>query len=184
MAQVRQLAKDDPFAFESFAVELCHPGFKANVHQSRDGGVDGRGVLLHPAEGFENRREVIVQCKAGKPTIDQVRSFAWNITKPKSKAVAGVFITLDYKVDGKEVWTPEMKKIARSLKRFKVAGAAEKYPRLQHWHCARANLRNREETLFEGLPNLPDLAHRDGEALRKVEISVEQSDFWKGREEE
>ena len=99
--------------------------------------------------------------------------------------IAGVFVTLDYKVDGKEVWTPEMKKIARSLKRFKVAGAAEKYPRLQHWHCARANLRNREETLFEGLPNLPDLAHRgDGEALRKVEISVEQSDFWKGREEE
>lgn len=179
MAQVRQLAKDDPFAFESFAVELCHPGFKANVHQSRDGGVDGKGVLLHPAEGFEKRREVIVQCKAGKPTIGQVREFAWNITKPKSNAVAGVFVTLENKVEGKKVWTAEMQKIARSLKTFQVAGAAEKYPRLQHWHCSRANLRNREETLFEGLPKLPDLAHRDGKALRKVEISVQQSDFWK-----
>ena len=178
MAQIRQLAKDDPFAFESFAVELCHPGFKANVHQSRDGGVDGKGILLHPAEGFENRREVIVQCKAGKPTIDQVRSFAWNITKPKSKAVAGVFVTLE-----KEHWTPEMKKIARQAGQFKEAGSARKFPRLQHWHCSQANLRNREETLFEGLPKLPDLAHRDGKALRKVEISVEQSDFWKGREE-
>ena len=183
MAQVRQLAEDDPFAFESLAVELCHPGFKANVHKSRDGGVDGKGVLLHPAEGFEDRREVIVQCKAGKPAIDQVRAFAYNITKPKSKAVAGVFITLEEKVEGKKVWTPEMHKIAQSLKKFSIAGSARKYPRLQHWHCSRANLRNREETLFEGLPNLPDLAHRDGKALRKVEISVAQSDFWKGTEE-
>lgn len=178
MAQVRQLAEDDPFAFESFAVELCHPGFKANVHQRKDGGIDGKGILLHPAEGFEGRREVIVQCKAGKPTIDQVRAFAWSITKPKSNAVAGVFITLE-----KEDWTGEMQKIAQSLKKFKLAGSAEKYPRLQHWHCAKANLRHREETLFEGLPKLPDLAHRDGKALRKVEISVQQSDFWKGREE-
>ena len=178
------MAEDDPFAFESFAVELCHPGFKANVHQRKDGGIDGKGVLLHPAEGFEeSRREVIVQCKAGKPTIDQVRAFAWNITKPKSNAIAGVFITLEKKVDGKDVWTGEMQRIARSLKKFKEAGSARKYPRLQHWHCSRANLRHREETLFEGLPSLPDLAHRDGKALRKVEIRVEQSEFWKGREE-
>ena len=179
MAQLRQLAKDDKFAFESFAVELCHPGFKANVHQRKDGGIDGKGVLLHPIEEWEGRNEVIVQCKGGPPTIDQVRAFAWNITKPKSNAIAGVFITLE-----KEDWTPEMKKIARSAGKFKEAGSARKFPRLQHWHCSRANLRNREETLFEGLPSLPDLAHRgDGKALRKVEISVEQSDFWKGREE-
>ena len=95
--------------------------------------------------------------------------------------IAGVFITLDYKVDGNEVWTPEMKKIARSLKRFKVAGAAEKYPRLQHWHCARANLRNREETLLEGLPNLPALL-----GLNKKALIPKQSDFdyWHATQEE
>ena len=228
MAQVRQLAEDDPFAFESFAVELCHPGFKANVHQHKDGGIDGRGVLLHPAEGFDanrrevivqckagkptidqvrsfawnistnvhksrdggvdgkgillhpaegfdaNRREVIVQCKAGKPTIDQVRSFAWNITKPKSKAVAGVFITLDYKVDGNEVWTPEMKKIARSLKRFKVAGATEKYPRLQHWHIGQWWWK----TPSKRLPCLPALADplsgKEMTALRQTGFLTKQ----------
>ena len=84
---------------------------------------------------------------------------------------------------GADDWTGEMRKIAQSLKKFQEAGSARKYPRLQHWHCARANLRNREETLLEGLPNLPDLAHREGKTLRKVEISVEQSEFWKGTEE-
>ncbi len=81
------------------------------------------------------------------------------------------------------MWTAERHKIASQAGKFKEAGSARKYPRLQHWHCSQANLRNREETLLEGLPKLPDLAHRDGKALRKVEISVEQSDFWKGREE-
>ena len=182
MAQIRQLAKDDKFAFESFAVELCHPGFKANVHQRKDGGIDGKGVLLHPIideEGkkAEEKNIVIVQCKGGPPTIDQVRVFGFNIMKTPG-VIAGVFITLE-----KEHWTAEMKKIASKAGKFKAPGSARKYPRLQHWHCARANLRNREETMFEGLPNLPDLAHRDGKALRKVEISVQQSDFWKGREE-
>ena len=55
----------------------------------------------------------------------------------------------------------------------------QKFPRFQHWHCSRANLRNREETLFEGLPRLPDLAHRDGKALREVKVTVEQLDFWR-----
>ena len=170
-------AEDDKFAFESFAVELCHPGFKANVHQRKDGGIDGRGVLLHPIEEWEGRNEVIVQCKGGPPNIDQVRAFDHKIMRTP-RVIAGVFITLE-----KWHWKPEMKKIARSAGKFKEAGSAKKYPRFQHWHCAQANLRNREETLFEGLPKLPDLAHRDGKALRKVEISVEQSDFWKGTEE-
>ena len=182
MAQVRQLAEDDPFAFESFAVELCHPGFKANVHQRKDGGIDGKGVLLHPIldEDGETKNIVIVQCKAGKPNIDQVMAFD-NRIKRIPRVIAGVFITLESAKKGH--WTSEMRKIASQAGKFKEAGSARKFPRLQHWHCSQANLRNREETLFEGLPNLPDLAHRDGKALRKVEISVQQSDFWKGTEE-
>ena len=178
MAQIRQLAQDDKFAFESFAVELCHPGFKANVHQRKDGGIDGKGVLLHSIQkGGEEKNLVIVQCKGGPPNIDQVRAFAYKIMRTPH-VIAGVFITLE-----KEHWTAEMRKIASKAGQFKAPGSARKYPRLQHWHCSRANLRHREETLFEGLPNLPDLAHRDGKALRKVEISVQQSDFWKGTEE-
>ena len=182
MAQVRQLAKDDPFAFEIFAVELCHPGFKANVHQRKDGGIDGKGVLLHPIidEDGETKNLIIVQCKAGKPNIDQVMAFD-NRIKRTPRVIAGVFITLESAKKGR--WTAEMRKIASQAGKFKEAGSARKFPRLQHWHCSQANLRNREETLFEGLPSLPDLAHRDGKALRKVEISVEQSDFWKGTEE-
>ncbi len=93
MAQVRQLAEDDPFAFESFAVELCHPGFKANVHQRKDGGIDGKGVLLHPIidEDGETKNLIIVQCKAGKPNIEQVLAFD-NRIKRTPRVIAGVFI--------------------------------------------------------------------------------------------
>lgn len=37
-ASARVLAEEDKFKFESFAVELCHPGFVANKVQRKDGG--------------------------------------------------------------------------------------------------------------------------------------------------
>ena len=98
-----------------------------------------------------------------------MRDFAYVIQNTE-RAIAGVFITVEQKH-----WTAEMKKIAREMKRFDHPDG-RKYPRLQHWYLKRADLRAREETMFEGLPNLPD---RDGKALREVKVTVEQLDFWR-----
>ena len=66
LASARRLAIDDPFAFESFAIELCHPAFKANVEQRKDGGTDGRGFLLQPVkENGQAKDMVLVQVKGG-----------------------------------------------------------------------------------------------------------------------
>ena len=129
LASARQLAKEDPFEFETFAVELCHPGFVANKVQRKDGGIDGRGYLLSPVkEDGEEKDLVIVQVKAGKPNIDQVRAFDHKIARMRG-AIAGVFITLE-----KEHWTREMRVVANQAGKFKHPHSATKYPRLQHWH--------------------------------------------------
>lgn len=73
-----------------------------------------------------------------------------------------------------------MKKIAREMKRFDHPDG-RKYPRLQHWYLKRADLRAREETMLDGLPNLPALL-----GLNKKALIPKQSDFayWKHTEEE
>ena len=178
LASARQLAVDDPFAFESFAIELCHPAFVANKEQRKDGGTDGKGVLLQPVkENGKWKNIVLVQVKGGKnaPDINKVKAFARDIEKTEG-VICGVFITVEEKH-----WTKEMKKIAKEMGKFKYPHSASKYPRLQHWHIKRADLRAREETMFEGLPNLPELMGLDKKAL-----IPRQADFgyWKTTEEE
>ena len=177
LASARQLAIDDPFAFETFAIELCHPAFVANKEQRGDGGTDGRGFLLQPVkEKGKWKHEVLVQVKGGKngPSLDKVSRFARDIERSKT-AIAGVFITVEQKH-----WTAEMKKIAREMGRFEHPDG-RKYPRLQHWYLKRADLRAREETMLDGLPNLPALL-----GLNKKALIPKQSDFayWKHTEED
>ena len=178
LASARKLAVDDPFAFESFAIELCHPAFKANVEQRKDGGTDGKGVLLQPVkENGQWKNIVLAQVKGGKnpPSLDKVEAFARRIEKSKT-AICGVFITVEEKH-----WTREMKKIAREMGKFKHPGTGRKYPRLQHWWIQKADLRAKEETMFEGLPNLPDLL-----GLDKKPLIPRQADFgyWHATQEE
>ena len=178
LASARQLAVDDPFAFETFAIELCHPAFIANKDQRQDGGTDGKGVLLQPVkENGKWKNIVLVQVKGGKnpPSLDKVKAFARTIEKTE-EAICGVFITVE-----KEHWGSGMKKIAREMGKWKHPDSAVQYPRLQHWWIKKADLRAREETMFEGLPDLPDLMGLDKKAL-----IPKQSDFayWKHTEEE
>ena len=178
LASARQLAIDEPFEFESFAIELCHPAFKANTEQRRDGGTDGRGFLLQPVK--ENGRwkdEVLVQVKGGKnpPSIDKVKAFARTIEKSKT-AICGVFITVEQKH-----WGSGMKKIAREMGEFEHPGTGRKYKKLQNWYLKKADLRVTAEDLFVGLPTLPDLR-----GLDKKPLIPKQADFayWKPTEEE
>ncbi len=91
--------------------------------------------------------------------------------------ICGVFITVEEKH-----WGRGMKKIAREMGKFKHPDSAIQYPRLQHWWIKKADLRAREETMFQGLPDLPEIAHPGtGKPL-----IPRQSDFayWKPTEEE
>lgn len=74
-----------------------------------------------------------------------------------------------------------MKKVAREAGKFKHPHSARQFLRLQHWHFKRADLRAREEMLFQGLPNLPALL-----GLNKKPLIPKQADFayWKRTEEE
>ena len=178
LASARKLAIDDPFDFETFAIELCHPAFKANVEQRKDGGTDGRGFLLQPIqENGQWKNEVLVQVKGGErpPSKDKVEAFARRIEKTE-EAVCGVFITVEEKH-----WGNGMKKIAREMGKFEHPGTGRKYPKLQNWYLKKADLRAREETMFEGLPNLPDLL-----GLDKKPLIPKQADFsyWKPTEDE
>ena len=170
MAAARRLAKDDPFAFETWAVETCHPGFVANKHQRKDGGIDGKGVLLYPVkENGEEKDLVLVQVKAGKPNIDQVLAFDHKIQRTKG-AIAGVFITLE-----EDHWTRDMDKVAKQAGKFKHPQSATKYPRLQHWHIKQNDDKlNDDEAMWAGFPILPELSH----PLSGKELTIKQPLFW------
>ena len=167
-ASAKRLAKDDPFAFESFAVEACHPGMVGNKVQRKDGGVDGEGMLLHPVkEKGEKKKRILAQVKAGKPKVTDVRAFANSVRDAKG-AVAGVFITLE-----KNWWTVEMRAIAHRQGTFKHEHSVNEYPRLQHWHIGQLDY----ETLHRRLPHLPELAN----PLSGKELAIKQPTFWKRR---
>ena len=160
----RRLAKDDPFAFEIFAVEACRPGMVANKIQRGDKGIDGRGMLLHPVqEKGKKKRLILAQVKAGKPTPSDVRDFA-NVIRDTKGAVAGVFITLE-----RNQWTRGMQEIADRQGTFKHEHSADEYPRLQHWHIGQFYYK----TPSKRLPFLPELADIKGKEM----VSIKQTGF-------
>ena len=144
------LAKEDPFSFEIFAVEACHPGMMANKIQRGDKGIDGRGKLLHPIkEKGKKKSMILVQVKAKeKPAPADVDAFA-NVIRNTKGAVAGVFITVE-----RNQWTPRMREIAAQEGTFKAPGSAEEYPRLQHWHVGQFYYKTERRQR----PRLPEMA--------------------------
>ena len=144
------LAKDDPFSFEIFAVEACHPGMMANKIQRGDKGIDGRGKLLHPIkEKGKKKSMILVQVKAKeKPVPADVDAFA-NVIRNTKGTVAGVFITVE-----RNQWTPRMREIAAQEGTFKAAGSAEEFPRLQHWHVGQFFYKTERRQR----PHLPEMA--------------------------
>ena len=130
MAGARLLAKQDKFAFESWAGEVLNfgnIGILSNKIQRCDGGIDGKGKLLEETE--DGKDEVIVQVKGGGFTINDVKAFKETI-QSKKKVAAGIFITLDGRG-----WSDGMEKIARSCGTFKMPNAQfdRDYRVMQHW---------------------------------------------------
>ncbi len=147
MAGARLLAKQDKFAFESWAGEVLNfgnIGILSNKIQRCDGGIDGKGKLLGETE--DGKDEVIVQVKGGGFTINDVKAFKETI-QSKKRVAAGIFITLDGKG-----WSDGMEKIARSCGVFRMPNAQfdRDYRVMQHW--AVENLFVEPEPVFPKLP--------------------------------
>lgn len=121
MASARKLASDLPFDFEKWAIGLV-PGLAPNEKQTGDKGIDGRGYLVNEA-GETKTDLVIVQVKGGRPTTENVRSFAQAIDS--QNAIMGVFITLE------KYTSPTASETAVKLGNFSIG--AQEYPRLQFW---------------------------------------------------
>ncbi len=147
MAGARLLAKQDKFAFESWAGEVLNfgnIGILSNKIQRCDGGIDGKGKLLGETE--DGKDEVIVQVKGGGFTINDVKAFKETI-QSKKRVAAGIFITLDGKG-----WSDGMEKIARSCGTFRMPNAQfdRDYRVMQHWSVE--NLFVEPEPVFPKLP--------------------------------
>ena len=164
----KRFAKDDPFAFERFAVEACIPGMVANKVQRVDKGIDGKGWLLHPViENGKKKSKILAQVKAGKPTLSQVRDFA-TVIRDTEGAVAGVFITVD-KIGKEGDGTEEMRRVAYRQGTFRHEHSMEEFPRLQFWHIERFFFKSARQRL----PHLPELS----DPHKKEKVPIRQTGF-------
>ena len=91
LESARKMAREQPFAFESWAVTRL-PGFAPNTKQVADGGVDGRAILAEKPEDFDSRL-ALAQVKGGKFSLSGLRDFIH--VAQRDKAALGCFITLD-----------------------------------------------------------------------------------------
>lgn len=93
LTSARKLARERPFAFESWAVTRL-PGFAPNMpgKQRGDGGIDGRATLAEtPDHGMS--RLALAQVKGGRFTLSHFRDFRHVIER--EEAAVGCFVTLD-----------------------------------------------------------------------------------------
>lgn len=124
LASARQLASDNPFQFEAWAINPV-PGLAPNQKKVGDSGIDGRGNLLQEVQDCGNGRLVLAQVKSGRFSLSQLRDFCHVIER--EKAVAGMYITID-PVDTKPARQEEL-----SLQPRKFKEGANVYPRLQFY---------------------------------------------------
>jgi len=126
VADARQLAADDRFQFQFWALSLVQArplGAEAGSREGRRGpdrGIDGVVTFIDDTTGRPKR--IIVQVKSGKVSSRDVRDLVGTIER--EKAVMGVFITL-------EPPTREMTTEAVSAGFYHSPGWNRDYPRLQ-----------------------------------------------------
>ena len=121
LASARRLAADRPFSFEIWAVTRI-PGLVPNERQRRDGGIDGRGMMLSRPRAMRSRL-TLAQAKGGAFVLSQFRDFLHVVNS--NNAALGIYITLE------PVTSRAARAEAAALGSVSV-GAAE-YPRVQFW---------------------------------------------------
>lgn len=120
----RLLAKERPFAFETWAVRRLAV-FVPNTKQVADGGVDGRGTIWEQPEGYLSKL-ALAQVKGGGFNLGSLRDFGHVIER--DSAGLGCYLTLD-RIDttGARTETARMGSV-------RIDGIS--YPRMQRWSMA------------------------------------------------
>lgn len=149
MDSTREMAEDDRFFFEQWAVTTL-PGFEPNDKQTGDGGIDGRGYLLNPPRDEKGR--CVVQVKSGGFTPESLRALLSKITG--GYASMGVFVTMNKMHD-----TKTMRDCVVNAGQFKEG--AKIFNRMLFWSM--------EEHFADARLQLPAMAHpRTGKALQEM----------------
>jgi DNA modification methylase len=119
LAGAQQLAQDDPFQFQSWALGLVG----ARVTEQKKGadkGIDGRIRFFD--EAAPKPKQVILSVKAGHTSVPHVRDLRGVLDR--EKAEIGILITMQEP-------TQPMKTEAASAGFYQIEGFPEMYPRLQ-----------------------------------------------------
>jgi hypothetical protein len=85
-----ELADEDPFQFQAWALGLVHARPAGGVKKGADAGVDGR-LIFHDGSG--ERRQIVLSVKGGKLKPDDVRALGH--VRDREKADIGVLISLE-----------------------------------------------------------------------------------------
>ncbi|MDE0370106.1 MAG: DNA methyltransferase [bacterium] len=121
----RRMAADDPFGFETWAVNRLR-GFVPNTKQVADGGIDGRAHLAVQPDDWKSRL-ALAQVKGGKHhPIDGLRAFSSVVDR--RKAALGCYITVE------PFNTASARKVATSPSTIHVGGYP--YQRFHRWSIA------------------------------------------------
>lgn len=124
LAGASKLARERPFAFETWAVTRLN-GFVPNTKQVADGGVDGRGTVWEQPDG-DVTRLALAQVKGGAFSLGNLRDF--NHVIDRDRAALGCYLTVD-RVDTNAARTE-----TAGMGTVRVGGMA--YPRMQRWSMA------------------------------------------------
>ena len=119
LSGAQQLAKDDPFQFQSWAVGLVGAPV-AGQKKGADKGIDAR--LRFFDEAAPKAKQVIISVKAGHTSVPHVRDLRGVLDR--EKAEIGVLITMQEP-------TQPMKTEAASAGFYQIPGFPEKYPKMQ-----------------------------------------------------
>ena len=125
LLSARRMAVDDPFGFETWAVNRLR-GFVPNTRQVADGGIDGRGRLADQPDDWHTRL-ALAQVKGSKhPPIDGLRAFSSVVDH--RKAALGCYVTVD------PFDTESARRVRAQPARIHVGGYP--YRRLNRWSIA------------------------------------------------
>ena len=152
LGAAQNLARRDPFQFESWAVTRLD-GFRPNRIQRGDGGVDGRMHFPKPNGRGRRKNETgvaVAQVKSGQWNVQDVRELIGAMDDPAVSADLGVLIVL-------ATPGPRSQAPAAAARAGIVKIGGRNYPRVQIWPIT---------DFFEGrFPDLPIALGRESRRL-------------------
>lgn len=152
----RQLFKQSPFQFESWAVSLLG----GQPYKSSGGGDTGMDGFLYFKDYEKNYHKIIIEVKGGNYQPKDVRALAHVLKREKSPM--GLLVALEEPTKG-------MIRDATALGKWSMPGSKKSYPVIQIVTI---------EDLFDGkLPSLPDTSETLKRAKRVKRIIEENLEF-------